>query len=122
VGLNVDANIIVNQRMAESFKLLVTEGADENKQKRNRYEGLRHIKYYLGRIGEGRNVPAETLSSRQQFLSSLRAQTTDKEVLVWMDRTQHRLNDMGDPEKAKNLRGFDPRRDPNRAQEPQRRR
>ena len=114
MGTNDDANIIVNRRMTESFNMLVTEGADAKKQKQNRDRGMSNINYYLRRLGGGREVPAETLSSRHQFLSSLRAQTNDKEVLVWMDRTQQRLNDMGDPEKAKKLRDFDPRQDPNR--------
>ena len=121
MGLNEDANIIINRRMTEGFNLLVTDGGDAKKQKQNRDRGMNTIQYYLRRMGDGREVPAETLSSRQQFLSSLRAQTQDKDVLVWMDRTQQRLNDMGDPEKAKKLRDFDPRRDPNRAREQQRR-
>ena len=33
IGINDDANIIVNRRMAESFKMLVTDGADAKKQK-----------------------------------------------------------------------------------------
>jgi len=122
IGINDDANIIVNRRMTESFSMLVTEGTDAKKQKQNRDRGMGNIQYYLRRLADGREVPAETLNSRQQFLSSLRAQTNDKEVLVWMDRTQQRLNDMSDPEKAKKLRGFDPRYDPNRNREQNRRR
>jgi hypothetical protein len=121
MGHNEDANIIINRRMTEGFNLLVTDGGDAKKQKQNRDRGMNTIQYYLRRMGDGREVPAETLSSRQQFLSSLRAQTQDKDVLVWMDRTQQRLNDMGDPEKAKKLGNFDPRRDPNRPREQQRR-
>jgi hypothetical protein len=99
--------------MAESFQMLVTEGADAKKQKENRDRGLSNVRYYLGKLGEGRNVTAETIQSRQQYLSTLRVQTQDKEVLVWMDRVNQRLNDMGDPEKAKKLDGrFDPRRAP----------
>jgi hypothetical protein len=103
IGINEDANIIVNRRITESFKLLATTGTDANKQKRNRYEGIRNIQYYLGQLGAGREVPAETLSARRQFLSSLRAQTNDKDVLAMMDSVTRRLNDMADPEKAKKL-------------------
>ena len=115
MGTSADADIIINSRMAEGFKMLVTEGVDVKKQKENRDRGLGNISYYLSRLGEGRNVPVETLQARQRFLSSLRIQTADKEVLVWMDRTQQRLNDMSDPEKAKKsgIR-FNPRRTPSR--------
>ena len=113
MGISADADIIINSRMAESFEMLVTEGADAKKQKENRDRGLSNIKYYLGKLGEGRSVPPETIQSRQQYLSTLRAQTQDKEVLVWMDRVNQRLKDMSDPEKAKKLdRSFDPRRAP----------
>ena len=113
MGISADADIIVNSRMTESFEMLVTEGADAKKQKENRDRGLSNIKYYLGRLGEGRSVPPETIQSRQQYLSTLRVQTQDKEVLVWMDRVNQRLKDMSDPEKAKKLdRSFDPRRAP----------
>ena len=110
MGVSADANIIVNKRMTESFQLLTATG-DKARDKRS--QGLRNVQYYLGRLGEGRNVPAETLQARQQYLSTLRVQTQDKEVLVWMDRVDQRLKDMGDPEKAKKLDGrFDPRRAP----------
>ena len=113
MGTNADADIIVNSRMAESFQMLFTEGADAKKQKENRDRGLSNVRYYLGKLGEGRNVTVETIQSRQQYLATLRVQTQDKEVLVWMDRVNQRLNDMGDPEKAKKLDGrFDPRRAP----------
>ncbi len=113
MGVSGDANVIVNKRMAESFQMLASSDPDPNKQKRSRYEGLRNVQYYLGRLGEGRNVAPETLQARQQYLSTLRVQTQDKEVLAWMDRTQQRLQDMADPEKAKRLDGrFDPRRGP----------
>lgn len=113
MGTNADADIIVNSRMAESFQMLVTEGADAKKQKENRDRGLSNVRYYLGKLGEGRNVTVETIQSRQQYLSTLRVQTQDKEVLVWMDRVNQRLKDMSDPEKAKKLdRSFDPRRAP----------
>jgi len=113
MGTNADADIIVNSRMAESFQMLVTEGADAKKQKENRDRGLSNVRYYLGKLGEGRNVTVETIQSRQQYLATLRVQTQDKEVLVWMDRVNQRLKDMGDPEKAKKLDGrFDPRRAP----------
>ena len=110
IGVSEDANIIVNKRMAESFQMLATTG---EKKRESRAQGLRNVQYYLGRLGEGRNVPAETLQARKQYLSTLRVQTQDKEVLVWMDRADQRLIDMSDPEKAKKLDGrFDPRRAP----------
>ena len=110
MGVSEDANVIVNKRMTESFQLLTATG-DKARDKRS--QGLRNVQYYLGRLGEGRNVPAETLQARKQYLSTLRVQTQDKEVLVWMDRVDQRLKDMGDPEKAKKLDGrFDPRRAP----------
>ena len=113
MGISADADIIVNSRMTESFEMLVTEGADAKKQKENRDRGLSNIKYYLGKLGEGRSVPPETIQSRQQYLSTLRGQTQDKEVLVWMDRVNQRLKDMSDPAKAKKLdQSFDPRRAP----------
>ncbi|MGY8649484.1 MAG: hypothetical protein ACKVKM_01610, partial [Verrucomicrobiia bacterium] len=110
MGVSADANIIVNKRMTESFQLLAATG---DKARDERSQGLRNVQYYLGRLGEGRNVPAETLQARKQYLSTLRVQTQDKEVLVWMDRVDQRLIDMSDPEKAKKLDGrFDPRRAP----------
>jgi hypothetical protein len=110
MGVSEDANIIVNSRMNEGFQLLATVG---DKQKENRGRGLNTINYYLSKMGEGKNVPIEVIQSRQQYLSTLRAQTQDKEVLVWMDRTQQRLNDMSDPEKAKKLDSrFDSKRKP----------
>jgi len=122
IGVSPDANIIINSRVTEGFKLLATvEGADAKQQKANRDRGLGTIRYYLGRMGDNRNITPETLQARRDFLGSIRAQTNDKEVLVWMDRTTQRLDAMADPEKAKKLRGFDPRRDPNQP-EPQRRR
>jgi hypothetical protein len=83
---------------------------------------MRTLSYYLGRLGEGRNVPTETLQARQQYLSSLRAQTQDKEVLAWMDNTEKRLATMSeaanDPEKAKRLDSrFDARRNSNQNRE-----
>jgi len=115
MGISADADIIINSRIAESFKILVIEIADAKKQKGNRDRALNTIRYYLTRLGEGRNVPVETLQARQRFLSSLRTQTADKEVLGWMDNTQQRLNDMSDPEKAKKLASrFHPRRTPSR--------
>lgn len=110
MGVSADANIIVNKRMTESFQLLAATG---DKARDERSQGLRNVQYYLGRLGEGRNVPAKTLQARKQYLSTLRVQTQDKEVLVWMDRVDQRLIDMSDPEKAKKLDGrFDPRRAP----------
>lgn len=108
MGVSADANIIVNKRMTESFQLLTATG-DKARDKRS--QGLRNVQYYLGRLGEGRSVPLETIQSRQQYLSTLRVQTQDKEVLVWMDRLNNRLKDMSNPEKAKKLsRSFDPRK------------
>ena len=110
VGISEDANIIVNNRMNEGFQLLATVG---NKQKENRGRGLGTISYYLSKMGEGKNVPIETIQSRQQYLSTLRVQTQDKEVLAWMDNVDRRLVTMSDPEKAKKLDSrFDSRRSP----------
>ncbi len=100
MGINEDANTIVNNRIDESFQLLATTG---DKQKENRGRGISNIRYYLGRLGEGRNIPAETLQQRQQFLTNLRAKTNDKEVLAMADKVDKRLKDMSDPEKAKKL-------------------
>ena len=70
-------------------------------------------------MGEGKNVPIETIQARQQYLSTLRVQTQDKEVLAWMDNVDRRLVAMSDPEllamsdpekKAKKLGKFDLRR------------
>ena len=121
MGVNEDANIIVNSRMNEGFALLASID-DKKKQKENRERGMRTLSYYLGRLGEGRNVPTETLQARQQYLSSLRAQTQDKEVLAWMDNTEKRLATMSeaanDPEKAKKLDSrFDARRNSNQNRE-----
>ena len=110
MGISEDANIIVNNRMNEGFQLLATVG---NKQKENRGRGLGTISYYLSKMGEGKNVPIETIQSRQQYLSTLRVQTQDKEVLAWMDNVDRRLKDMSDPEKAKKRDSrFDSRRSP----------
>ena len=100
MGVNEDANTIVNNRIDESFQLLATTG---DKQKENRGRGISNIRYYLGRLGEGRNIPVETLQQRQQFLTNLRAKTNDKEVLAMADKVDKRLKDMSDPEKAKKL-------------------
>jgi len=100
MGINEDANTIVNNRIDESFQLLATTG---DKQKENRGRGISNIRYYLGRLGEGRNIPVETLQQRQQFLTNLRAKTHDKEVLAMADKVAKRLKDMSDPEKAKKL-------------------
>ena len=110
MGISEDANIIVNNRMNEGFQLLATVG---DKQKENRGRGLGTISYYLSKMGEGKNVPIETIQSRQQYLSTLRVQTQDKEVLAWMDNVDRRLKDMSDPEKAKKMDSrFDSRRSP----------
>ena len=112
MGVSEDASIIVNSRMNEGFALLASLD-DKKKEKENRDRGLRTVSYYLGKLGEGKNVAPETLMARQNYLSSLRAQTQDKEVLAWMDNTQKQLQAMGDPEKAKNMSGrFDARRSP----------
>ena len=112
MGVSEDASIIVNSRMNEGFALLASLD-DKKMEKENRERGLRTIGYYLGKLGEGKNVAPETLMARQNYLSSLRAQTQDKEVLAWMDNTQKQLQAMGDPEKAKNMSGrFDARRSP----------
>ena len=112
MGVSEDASIIVNSRMNEGFALLASLD-DKKKEKQNRDQGLRTVGYYLGKLGEGKNVAPETLMARQNYLSSLRAQTQDKEVLAWMDNTQKQLQAMGDPEKAKNMSGrFDARRSP----------
>jgi hypothetical protein len=108
VGISEDANILVNTRINECFALLATEG---DKQKENRSRGLGTINHYLSRMGEGKNVPIETIQARQQYLSTLRVQTQDKEVLAWMDNVDRRLVTMSDPEKAKKLDSrFDSRR------------
>jgi hypothetical protein len=110
LGVSEDANIIINNRVNEAFQRLATVG---DKQKENRSRGLGTISYYLSRMGEGKNVPIETIQSRQQYLSTLRVQTQDKEVLAWMDNVDRRLKDMSDPEKAKKLDSrFDSRRKP----------
>ncbi|MDP7010552.1 MAG: hypothetical protein QF685_04160 [Verrucomicrobiota bacterium] len=115
MGVSEDANIIVNSRVNEAFQMLATTG---DKQKENRGRGLGTISYYLSRMGEGKNVPIETIQSRQQYLSTLRVQTQDKEVLAWMDNVDRRLNDMSDPEKAKKLDSrFDSRRKPDQKRE-----
>lgn len=112
MGVSEDASIIVNSRMNEGFALLASLD-DKKMEKENRERGLRTVGYYLGKLGEGKNVAPETLMARQNYLSSLRAQTQDKEVLAWMDNTQKQLQAMGDPEKAKNMSGrFDARRSP----------
>lgn len=112
MGVSEDASIIVNSRMNEGFAQLASLD-DKKMEKENRERGLRTIGYYLGKLGEGKNVAPETLMARQNYLSSLRAQTQDKEVLAWMDNTQKQLQAMGDPEKAKNMSGrFDARRSP----------
>ena len=100
LGVNEDANAIVNGRFNESFQWLTTTG---DNQKKDRAKGMDNIRYYLGRLGEGRNVPTETLQQRQQFLVNLRGKTNDKEVLAMMDKVDKRLKDMSDPEKAKKL-------------------
>ena len=108
VGISEDANILVNNRINECFALLATEG---DKQKENRGRGLGTISHYLSRMGEGKNVPIETIQARQQYLSTLRVQTQDKEVLALMDNVDRRLVAMSDPEKAKKLGSrFDSRR------------
>ena len=108
VGISEDANILVNNRINECFALLATEG---DKQKENRGRGLGTISHYLSRMGEGKNVPMETIQARQQYLSTLRVQTQDKEVLALMDNVDRRLVAMSDPEKAKKLDSrFDSRR------------
>ena len=110
MGVNEDANTIVNNRIDESFQLLATTG---DKQKENRGRGLGTISYYLTKMGEGKNVPIETIQARQQYLSTLRVQTQDKEVLALMDNVDRRLVAMSDPEKAKKLDSrFDSRRRP----------
>ena len=100
LGVNEDANAIVNGRFDESFQWLATTG---DNQKKDRAKGMDNIRYYLGRLGEGRNIPAETLQQRQQFLINLRGKTNDKEVMAMMDKVDKRLKDMSDPEKAKKL-------------------
>jgi hypothetical protein len=115
LGVSEDANIIINNRVNEAFQRLATVG---DKQKENRSRGLGTISYYLSRMGEGKNVPIETIQSRQQYLSTLRVQTQDKEVLAWMDNVDRRLKDMSDPEKAKKLDSrFDSRRKPDQKRE-----
>ena len=110
VGVNEDANIIINSRMNEGFMKLASID-DKKKQKENRESGMRTVSYYLNKMGEGRSVPPETLQARQQYLSSLRVQIKDKEVLKMMDNTERRLKDMADPAKAKKLDSrFDSRR------------
>jgi len=117
MGVSEEANVIVNSRVTEAFSMIATEG-DAKEQQDMRRRGRETARYYLRRLGDGREIPVETLMSRQKFLSSLRAQTQDKELITWMDRTQQRLVDMADPEKAKNLRReFDPRSDPNRGRQ-----
>ena len=100
MGTNPIANKIVNSRIAESLQLLATTG---EKQRENRGRGIGTINYYLSRLGGGRNVEATTLNARKQYLVSLRAQTTDKEILTMMDKVDQRLTDMADPEKAKKM-------------------
>jgi hypothetical protein len=110
VGVSEDANIMINSRMNEGFAKFASID-DKKKQKENRESGMRTVTYYLNKLGEGRSVAPETLQARQQYLSSLRAQTQDKEVLKMMDNTQRRLKDMSDPAKAKKLDSrFDSRR------------
>ena len=110
LGVSEDANIMINSRINEGFAKFASID-DKKKQKENRESGMRTVSYYLNKMGEGRSVAPETLQARQQYLSSLRAQTKDKEVLKMMDNTERRLKDMADPAKAKKLDSrFDSRR------------
>ena len=102
LGQHEDANILVNSRFATSFQLLASTG---EKAKENRQRGIRTIEFYLRRLGEGREVAPEIVAQRQQFLATLRPQTTDKEVIAMMDKLDTHLNDMRDPEKAKKMNG-----------------
>ena len=110
MGVSEDADIMITSRMNEGFAKFASID-DKKKQKENRESGMRTVSYYLNKMGEGRSVAPETLQARQQYLSSLRAQTKDKEVLKMMDNTERRLKDMADPAKAKKLDSrFDSRR------------
>jgi len=102
LGQHEDANILVNLRFASSFQLLASTG---EKAKENRQRGIRTIEFYLRRLGEGRKVAPEVINQRQQFLATLRPQTTDKEVIAMMNKLDTHLNDMRDPEKAKKMNG-----------------
>ena len=110
MGLSEDADIMITSRMNEGFAKFASIN-DKKKQKEYRESGMKTVSYYLNKMGEGRSVPPETLQARQQYLSSLRSQIKDKEVLKMMDNTERRLKDMADPAKAKKLDSrFDSRR------------
>ena len=113
MGVSEDADIMITSRMNEGFVKFASID-DKKKQKENRAQGMKTVTYYLNKLGEGRGVKPETLQARQQYLSSLRVQIKDKEVLKMMDNTQKQLQAMADPEKAKKMNGrFDATRKPN---------
>mgnify|MGYP003311588766 FL=1 len=112
MGVSEDADIMITSRMNEGFAKFASID-DKKKEKENRAQGMRTVTYYLNKLGEGKGVKPETLQARQQYLSSLRVQVKDKEVLKMMDNTQKQLQAMADPEKAKRMSGrFDSRRKP----------
>ena len=76
----------------------------EDKNSVGRGSGL--VKYYLTALTSGRGSSKENIDNKRQYLSSLRGQTQNTEVLSMMDKVDKRLVDMLDPEKAKKLDRF----------------
>jgi len=101
MGRSSDADAITTSRFQEGLKMM---SKTEDKNSVGRGVGL--FKYYLTAMTSGRGATKENIDNRRQYLSSLRGQTKNAEVLTMMDKVDKRLVDMRDPEKAKKLSRF----------------
>ena len=115
MGQDPAANAIVVAQFTEYMNTLANPPAEPAEgEERGRGRGRRDpaasardsARGYLELLAQPRDRNAESIAGRKSLLGSLRATTSDTEVIAMMDKVDERLTALSDPEKAKDLRGF----------------
>jgi hypothetical protein len=115
MGQDPAANAIVTAQFTEYMNTLANPPAEPAEgEERGRGRGRRDpaasardsARGYLESLAQPRDRSAESIAGRKSLLGSLRATTSDTEVIAMMDKVDERLTALSDPEKAKDLRGF----------------
>ena len=118
MGQDSAANAIVTAQFTEYMNTLANppaepaegeEGGERTRGRRGRDPAASardSARGVLESLAQPRDRSAESIAGRKSLLGSLRATTSDTEVIAMMDKVDERLTALSDPEKAKDLRGF----------------
>jgi len=120
MGQDPAANAIVVAQFTEYMNTLANppaepaepaEGGERTRRpwerERNPVDSARRsARGYLESLAQLRDPSPESIAGRKGLLGSLRATTSDTEVIAMMDKVDERLTALSDPEKAKDLGRF----------------